>query len=149
MFLFQFQCVFFVMKETSGCSFLLLRHSSILQLEVVLVQLKIKLSELQHYQNKSTNIFFDNKYVISLTKNPVFHGRGKHIDIKYHYIRDLVKDKEIMVKFCSSKDQVADIFIKNLKVDLFLKFKKMMGIKKCKELGLRKGVNNYLNQVSM
>ena len=104
---------------------------------------------MQHYQNKSTNIFFDNKYAIPLTKNPVFHGRGKHIDIKYHYIRDLVKDKEIMVKFCSSKDQVADIFIKNLKVDLFLKFKKMMGIKKFKELGLRKGVNNYLNQVSM
>jgi hypothetical protein len=98
--------------------------------------LRIKLSELQHYQNKLTKIFYDNEYIIALIKNPVFHGRGKHINIKNHYIFYLVKDQEIMAEFCSSKDQVANIFIKTLKIDLFLKFKKMMGMKKFEELGL-------------
>ena len=41
-----------------------------------------------------------------------------------------------MAKFCSSKDQVANIFINTLKIDLFLKFKKMMCMKKFEELGL-------------
>jgi hypothetical protein len=98
--------------------------------------LRIKLSELQHYQNKLTKIFYNNEYIIALIKNPVFHGRGKHINIKNHYIFYLVKDQEIMAEFCSSKDQVANIFIKTLKIDLFLKFKKMMGMKKFEELGL-------------
>jgi len=98
--------------------------------------LRIKLSELQHYQNKLTKIFYDNEYIIALIKNPVFHGRGKHINIKNHYIFYLVKDQEIMAEFCSSKDQVANIFIKTLKIDLFLKFKKMVGMKKFEELGL-------------
>ncbi|XP_050946570.1 secreted RxLR effector protein 161-like [Cucumis melo] len=46
----------------------------------------------------------------SLSKNPVFHGRSKHIRIKYHFIRDLVKDGEVIVKYCKTQDQVADIF---------------------------------------
>jgi hypothetical protein len=111
--------------------------------------LRIKLSELQHYQNKLTKIFYNNENIIALIKNPVFHGQGKHIDIKNHYIFYLVKDKKIMAEFCLSKDQVANIFINTLKIDLFLKFKKMMCIKKFEELGLREGFNNYLNQVSM
>jgi len=114
-----------------------------------IVLLRIKLSELQHYQNKITKIFYDNEYIIALIKNPVFHDRGKHIDIKNHYIFYLVKDQEIMAEFCSFKDQVANIFIKTLKIDLFLKFKKRMGMKKFEELCLKKGFNNYLNQVSM
>ena len=74
----------------------------------------------------------------------MFHSR-----IKYHWICDLVKDQEIMVKFCSFEDQVNDIFTKSLEADLFLKFKKIMGLKKFEELGLKKGVDNYLDQVSI
>ena len=54
-----------------------------------------------------------------------------------------------MVKFCSFEDQVNDIFTKSLEADLFLKFKKIMGLKKFEELGLKKGVDNYLDQVSI
>ena len=53
------------------------------------------LSVSQHYQNKLTKIFCDNKYAIAITKYQVFYGRGKHIGIKcINYIHDLVKDKE-------------------------------------------------------
>ena len=107
------------------------------------------LSELQHYQNKPSKIFCDNKFAIPLTNNLVFHGRNKYIDIKYHSIRDLVKYQEIMIEFCSSADKVTGIFTKSLKADLFLKFKKIMGLKKFEELGLKKSVDNYLDQVSI
>lgn len=64
------------------------------------VWLQIILSELKNKSNSPTTIYCDNKPAIVLTKNSMFHSRSKHIDIKYHYIQDLVKDKEIMVKYC-------------------------------------------------
>lgn len=60
----------------------------------------------------------------------MFHGRNKHIDIKHHYIRDLIRDKEIVVEFCISEDQLADIFTKPLKVNLCIKLKKMLRMMK-------------------
>ncbi|TXG52111.1 hypothetical protein EZV62_021280 [Acer yangbiense] len=82
-------------------------------------------------------IYCDNKSTISLTKNPVFHGRSKHIDIKFHFIQDLVKDNEIVIAYCRSEEQVADIFTKPLKVDSFLKLKKTLGMMSYGKLGLR------------
>lgn len=94
------------------------------------VWLRRILSELQHQQNGPTKIFCDNKSIITLTKNTVFHGRSKHINIKHHYIRDLIKDKEIVVELCISGDQLAYIFTKPLKVNLFIKLKKMLRMMK-------------------
>ena len=97
------------------------------------------LGELQYQQNKPTVIFCDNKPTIALTKNPVFHGRSKHIDIKHHYIRELVKNKEIMVEYCASEDQIANIFMKPLKAEQFFKLKRMLGMGKP---SLREDVRN-------
>lgn len=49
-------------------------------------------------------IYVDNKSAIDLAKNPVFHGRSKHIDILYHFIRECVERKEIEIKFVSSEN---------------------------------------------
>lgn len=86
------------------------------------------LEELKHHQGKGTTLFCDNSSAISLTKNPVFHGKSKHIRIKYHFIRDLVKDGDIVVKFCKTQDQLADIFTKALKCGIFNKLKKKLGM---------------------
>jgi hypothetical protein len=83
---------------------------------------------LQYQQDGPAKVFGDNKSTIALTKNPVFHERSKHIDIKHHYIRDLIKDKEIVVEYCTSENQRADIFTKPLKINLFLKIKNMLGM---------------------
>lgn len=40
-------------------------------------------------------LFIDNKSAIDLAKNPIFHGRSKHIDIRYHFIRECVQRGEI------------------------------------------------------
>lgn len=88
------------------------------------------LAELRHKQEYPTVINCDNKSAIALAKNPVFHERSKHIDIKYHFIRDLVKSEEIVLQFCKSEDQVADMFTKPLKTDSFIKLKRMIGMVK-------------------
>ena len=49
------------------------------------------LSDLFDLQLDVTCIFYDNKSCVKMTKNPVFHDKLKHIDIKFHYIRDMVQ----------------------------------------------------------
>ncbi|GMF62574.1 unnamed protein product [Phytophthora fragariaefolia] len=49
-----------------------------------------------------------------MTKNPVNHGRAKHIDIKYHHIRDEVKRGEVLVEYCEIATMLADIMTKGL-----------------------------------
>ncbi|PKI79601.1 hypothetical protein CRG98_000076 [Punica granatum] len=86
------------------------------------------LVELHHEQMKLTVIKCDNKSTIALAKNPVFHGRSKHIDIKYHFIRYLVKSGETLLEFCKSENQAADMFMKSLKEDIVLKLKSMIAM---------------------
>ncbi|KAG6578252.1 Integrase catalytic core protein [Phytophthora cinnamomi] len=59
-------------------------------------------------------IFEDNQSCIKMTKNPVNHGRAKHIDIKYHHIRDEVKRGEVIVEYCETATMLADIMTKGL-----------------------------------
>lgn len=98
------------------------------------VWLRRILGELQNQQNKSTMIFCDNKSRDVWSKNLVFYSRSKHIEIKYHYIRKKVQHKKIEFKFCSSKNQVANIFTNSLQNDVFLKFKRIMELVKFKNL---------------
>ena len=55
-------------------------------------------------------IWCDNIGAISLTSNLVFHARTKHIEIDYHYIQERVMRKELVVRFVSTIDQLANIF---------------------------------------
>nr|GEX39955.1 zinc finger, CCHC-type [Tanacetum cinerariifolium] len=57
--------------------------------------LKRLLSRLTHSDEEKITILVDNKSAIALMKNPVFHGRSKHIDTKYHFIRECVKRDDI------------------------------------------------------
>nr|GEY82496.1 retrovirus-related Pol polyprotein from transposon TNT 1-94 [Tanacetum cinerariifolium] len=62
-----------------------------------LVWLKNFLEELDRAQTECV-LFCDNQSAIHLTKNPVFHGRTKHIKIRYHYIRELVSKGTLSLK---------------------------------------------------
>ncbi|GJU46388.1 ribonuclease H-like domain, reverse transcriptase, RNA-dependent DNA polymerase [Tanacetum coccineum] len=61
--------------------------------------LKRLLSKLTHSQEEKVTIQVDNKSAITLMKNPVFHERSKHIDTKYHFIRECVEREDIQVEF--------------------------------------------------
>ncbi|XP_056165613.1 secreted RxLR effector protein 161-like [Syzygium oleosum] len=86
------------------------------------------LGELQFKQEDATTIYCDNSSAIKLSKDPVLHGMSKHIDVKYHFLRDLMKDKVIELVFCRSEDQLADLFTKPLKLSAYQKLRKLLGV---------------------
>jgi hypothetical protein len=70
-------------------------------------------------KQEPTTIFCDNNSTIMLSKNRVFHNKTKHIDTRYHFIRELKNNKEICLEFCKSKEKIADNFTKALARDAF------------------------------
>ena len=54
-----------------------------------------------------------NLSAIKLIKNPEFHRRNKHIDVRYHFIRDKFNEKEFLLQYIVPEDQQADFFIKS------------------------------------
>ena len=72
-------------------------------------------------------MFYDNTSVINISKNPVMHSKTKHIAIKYHFVRELVQDKEIRLEYVNSIEQIADIFTKPLPKDAFLYLRGKLG----------------------
>ena len=74
-------------------------------------------------------LYIDNKSAIDLAKNPVFHGRSKHIDVRYHFIRECVERGEIVLKYVNSENQKADVLTKALETAKFEKMRDLLGIK--------------------
>ena len=104
------------------------------------IWLKELLKEIHLHHDEVIKICVDNKSAIALAKNPVHHERSKHIDTRFHFIRDHVKKKEIELTYVKLNDQIADIFTKPLKVDLFNKFKMLLGMVDGSKLSLRGNV---------
>ncbi len=59
-------------------------------------------------------LWCDNLSSLALASNPVFHARTKHIEVDYHFIREKVVRRDVVVKFVSTTDQLADILTKCL-----------------------------------
>ena len=79
-----------------------------------------KMSEvLREDQKGPTIIYCDNMSTIKLCKNPVMHERSKHIDVHFHFLRDLCKDEKIELQYCRSREQIVDILTKPLKQPAF------------------------------
>ena len=86
------------------------------------------MEKLGQVQGRSTTIFCDNTSAIKLSKNPVLHGRSKHIDVRFHFLRELTRDGVIELIQCSTKEQLSDIMTKPLKVETFLKLREQLGM---------------------
>ncbi|KAJ9705776.1 hypothetical protein PVL29_003735 [Vitis rotundifolia] len=71
-------------------------------------------------------VFCDNTSAINISKNPVLHSRTKHIDIRHHFIRDLVEDKVVSLEYVPTKGQIADIL--TLDVSRFESLRKFIGL---------------------
>ena len=86
------------------------------------------LENIGHSQSKCTTIMCDNSSTIKVSKNPVMHGRSKHIDVRFHFLRDLTKEEVVKSVHCGTNDQVADILTKPLKLEVFLKLREKLGV---------------------
>jgi len=84
------------------------------------------LNEDQHGMDQLL-IFEDNQSCMKMTKNPVNHGRTKHIDIRYHFLRDLVKKGQVKIAYKETKEMLADILTKGLSGPIHQEMMKKIG----------------------
>lgn len=82
------------------------------------------LFELNLLPKEPTVIYVDNKSAISMAENPVQHGRTKHINIRFHALRD-AENGDVKLVHCSSEEQQADILTKALPTNKF-EFQRML-----------------------
>lgn len=90
--------------------------------------LRNMLHSIGYMQKKGTVIYCDNMSTIKLSKNLVFHKKSKHIDVKFHFLRDLVNDEVVKMVYCNTDVQVADILTKPLKLETYERLRKMLGM---------------------
>ena len=83
------------------------------------------LSELHLQDKEVATLKSDNQAAIAMSNNDVNHNRSKHIDIKYHFIRQVLNNKQVELKWVSTKDQQADI---NTKVLNGIGFKRLRDV---------------------
>ncbi|XP_075157801.1 uncharacterized protein LOC142231066 [Haematobia irritans] len=76
--------------------------------------LKRLMAEIGYDSGEAVILNFDNQGAGKLAENPVFHNRSKHIDVKFHHVREVIRNKEVELKYCPTEDMVADILTKNL-----------------------------------
>ena len=86
------------------------------------------LTDLRSKPEEATKIYEDNQSAICLAKNPQFHGRAKHIGIKYHYIREQVENGNVELSYCRTEEMVADALTKGLSRGQFRKLREMLGM---------------------
>ena len=86
------------------------------------IWLRLLLDNLNYASGMATTIFQDNQGCIALAKNPIFHARTKHIDIKFHFLREKVEEGVITLEYKSTDEMIADGLAKALGRVKHLKF---------------------------
>ena len=90
------------------------------------------LTELTGVQAQPPALKVDNQPAIALAKNPVLHDRSKHIDVKFHFLRDCVEEGQVVIEFVDTKRQLADILTKSLGRLRFMELRGMIGMAEVK-----------------
>ena len=73
-------------------------------------------------------IFCDNTAALVVAKDPKYHGKTKHIKKRYHYIRDAITDKDVVLKYISTNNMVAYPLTKPIARDVFIRHVKSLGL---------------------
>jgi hypothetical protein len=86
------------------------------------------LSDLFSSELEPTFIHCDNQSCIKLTENPVFHDRSKHIEMRYHYVRDMAQKNVLSIQYVLTAEQTTYIFTKPLSLTKFVYFCDKLGV---------------------
>jgi len=84
------------------------------------------LEELKVFTGEAVDLLVDSKSAIDLAKNPMSHYRSKHIDTKFHFLRDQVSKGKIKLQHCKTEKQLADIMTKSLKSERFKELREFL-----------------------
>ena len=74
----------------------------------------------------------DNQGALALIKNSEHHSRTKHIDVQYHYVREVTEDDLIKPSYVPINEMIADILTKLTKPAIFFHFREKLGLTKVK-----------------
>lgn len=86
------------------------------------------LEDLRFSSQEGVPIFCDSQSAIAIGKNPVQHRRTKHIQIKYHVVREAERNGDIKLQYCKSEEQLADVLTKALGRQSFERFRDKLGL---------------------
>lgn len=87
------------------------------------------MKELHQENTEIPVLYMDNQSALKLVKNPEFHSRTKHIDIKHHFIRERFEKGEFNVMYIETKKQKADILTKPINKKDFEYLRELIGVK--------------------
>lgn len=85
-----------------------------------------------------TTLYGDNQGSLNLAKNPIYHSRTKHVEVRHHFVREKIASKEIELKFVPTGEQIADIFTKALGRIAFERIRDKLGLVKIDSRGPKK-----------
>ena len=100
------------------------------------IWIKNFIDEVRGPQGKVIGIYCDNQGAIALAKDNKFHSRTKHIDLRYHFVREAVEENKIKFDYVLTDENVADIFTKALPRPRFMGFVESLGLR---TLGKKEG----------
>lgn len=92
------------------------------------VWIRTFLKEIGFEQKEATVINEDNQGCIAMSKNPEYHSRTKHIDIRTHFIREKVYSREITLNYIPTKEMIADLLTKGLPANQFITLRSGLGV---------------------
>ncbi|GAU11617.1 hypothetical protein TSUD_346090 [Trifolium subterraneum] len=93
------------------------------------VWLSSLIDEISNAKCDSVILKVDNMSAINLAKNPIAHGRSKHIELRFHYLREQVGNGKLKLEHCKTDLQVADVLTKAVRVETFVRLRNLMCVK--------------------
>jgi hypothetical protein len=76
--------------------------------------LRTLLREVGYAQASATVLHEDNQGAMSVAEHDKHHGRTKHIDVRYHFTRECVETGQVVLKYCETREMIADVLTKAL-----------------------------------
>lgn len=76
-----------------------------------------------------------NQSAIQVSDNPIAHSKMKHVELYFHYLRQLVHDKVVTLVYCETDDHIVDIFMKPLSEVKFIKLRSFLRIQEATIMG--------------
>ena len=86
------------------------------------------LAEFRGERDRAFTLKIDSESAIQLIKNPVFHDRSKHINVRYHYIRECIEENRVKLKSVGTVEELADILTKALGRARFCELRSKIGV---------------------